>query len=165
MLELFLTQASIVGCFAAPEALEALIGIDGAYAGRVAPDEMMLVGEAGSAEELVRAATARASAVDADAVVLDTSDGWAVWTLAGDTAREAFARLSAVPLRAEYTQGDVARVPVRVIARADRVHLLVPSMWREHLRERTLADCASLGVREVAEPATWSAPAQGSIAG
>lgn len=165
MLELVPTQASVVGCFAAPEALDALIGIDGAYAGRVAPDEMMLVGEAGLAEGLVGAATARASAADPDAVVLDTSDGWAVWTLEGDTAREAFARLSAVPLQAEYTQGDVAHVPVRAIALADRVHLLVPAMWREHLRARILADCTSLDVREVAEATVWSAPARGGLAG
>lgn len=165
MLELVAVRASVVGCFAAPEALDALVATGGAHACRVAPDEVMLVGAAGSADELVRATTARVRAADPDAVVLDTTDGWAVWTLDGGAAREAFARLSAVPLVGEgFAQGAVAHVPAKVVALPDRLYLFVAAMWGEHLRERILADCASLDVREVAEPAGWVTPAEGGLA-
>ena len=160
MLELSATRVSVVGCFAAPEALDALAAAHDAHVCRVAPDEVMLVGEPDAAATLVAAAIADATAIDPDAVVLDTTGGWAIWSLAGDAAREAFARLSAVELPDEgSTQGDVAHVPVRVIALPDRLHLVVPAMWREHLRERILARCASLGVEEVtALAASCAAP-------
>ena len=159
MLELVATQASVVGCFATAEALDALPLTAGAYSCRVALDEAMLVAGPAAADELVTTASAHLVAEDPDAVVLETTDGWAVWTLVGERVRDAFAHLSAVPLGDEgYTQGDVAHVPVRVIALPDRLHLLVPAMWGEHLRERILADCASLDVRERAEPAPWAAP-------
>ncbi len=151
MLELVATRVSVVGCFAVPGALDALALPEATHACRVAPDEVMLVGRADRAEELVHTTIGRATAADPDAVVLDTTDGWAVWTLAGDAPREAFARLSAVQLPAEgYTHGDVAHVPVRVIALPEVLHLLVPAMWGEHLRQRILDRCASLGVEEVA---------------
>ena len=153
MLELVATPVSVVGCFAEPEALDALAPTDGVHVCRIAPDEVMLVGEEGRAATLVAAAIAQATVADPDAVVLATTDGWAVWTLAGEAAREAFTRLSAVELPEEgSTQGDVAHVPVRVIALPDRLHLVVPAMWREHLRERILEGCASLGIEEVPAP-------------
>jgi hypothetical protein len=89
-------------------------------------------------------------------VVLDTTDGWAVWTLEGDAAREAFARLSAVPLPSEgFAQGDVAHVPVKVVVTPERLHLLVPAMWGAYLRERVIG--AGLPVRERFEPVPWGA--------
>lgn len=160
MLELAATRASVVGCYAAPEALDALATVEDASSCRAAPDEVLLVGEPGSAEKLVRTAADLTTGTDPDAVALDTTDGWAIWTLAGDATREAFAHLSAVTLPAEgFVQGAVAHVPVKVVVLPDRLHLLVPSMWREHLRERILHDCASLGVRQVPAPAAWTAPA------
>jgi len=159
VLKLAATRASVVGCFAAPEALDTLAAVKDASSCRVAPDEIMLVGEPASAEELVRVAAELTVRADPDAVVLDATDGWAIWTISGEATREAFARLSAVPLPDEgFLQGSVAHVPVRVIVLPDRLHLLAPAMWREHLRERILHDCASLGVQEVPEPATWTAP-------
>ena len=152
MVELVATRASIVGCFAEPEALDALERTDGAHACRVAPDEVMLVGEAGAAEELVRLVAENVTASDADAAVLDTTDGWSIWSLVGDGARDAFAKLSELELCPEgFAQGDVAHVPTRVIAEAERLHLLVPAMWGAYMRERILA----LGVREIADGGTW----------
>jgi len=159
VLELSATRASVIGCYAAPEALEALATIENATSCRVAPDEVMLIVEPGSAEELVRTAADLTTGTDPDAVALDTTDGWAIWTLAGDATRGTFACLSAVALPAEgFVQGSVAHVPVKVVVLPDRLHLLVPSMWHEHLRERILHDCASLGVQEVPGSVDWTAP-------
>jgi sarcosine oxidase gamma subunit len=157
VLDLVATQVSAVSCHAAPEAADAAISTAGAYACRIAPDEVLLLGTPGSAGKLVDAASAKATGVDPDAVVLDTTDGWTVWTLEGDAAREAFARLSAVPLPSEgFAQGDVAHVPVKVVVTPERLHLLVPAMWGAYLRERIIG--AGLPVRERLEPISWTAP-------
>jgi len=157
VVELISTRASVVGCFADPDALDALPDAEGTYTCRVAPDEVMLVGEPGTS--LLPTITDQITRTDPEAVVLDVTDGWVTWTLAGAGARDAFEHLSAVPLGSEgYTQGDVAHVPIRVIALPESLHLFVPAMWSDHLRERILTDCATLDVRVGAEPAAWAAP-------
>ncbi|MBI3648871.1 MAG: hypothetical protein HY240_09010 [Actinobacteria bacterium] len=163
MLELAATEAVVVVCAADEAATDAAIGAAdaaiGAFACRTAPDEALLVGPPGAARGLVAAATERAVAADPDAVVLDATDGWAVWTLEGDGVPAAFSRLSALRLPAEgFVQGDVARVPVKLVARPGRLHLLVPAMWREHLREQILDRCGDLGLSERAEAAKWEDP-------
>lgn len=157
MLELHRTSVSAVGCFASAEAAGATMRTAGAYACRVAPDEVLLLAKAGTGAKVVEAATGKARRRDPDAVVLDVTDGWAVWTLAGSDAREAFARLSALELPDEgFTQGDVAHVPVKVVALPDRIHLLVPAMWGPYLRERI--EDVGLPVREAQEAFPWAAP-------
>ena len=137
MLELHATSFSVVQIFADPSALDAVSDIH-----RVAPDEAMMVGDPAVAPAV--------HVEDPDAVVIDASDGWAVFTLVGDQAHEGFALLSALELPVEgYTQGDVAHLPVRVIVEHDRLHLLVAAMWGTHLRGRILDRCASIDIREV----------------
>ncbi len=83
--------------------------------------------------------------LDPDAVVLDVSDGWAVHTLEGPDAREAFSRLSELDLPdAGFVQGEAARIGIRVLVEGDRLDLLVPSALAAHLHERIEADCAEL---------------------
>lgn len=157
MLELHPTRVAAVSCFASTEAAEAATQTARAYPCRVAPDEVLLLARAGTAAKVAEAATAGTQAQDPDAIVIDTTDGWTAWTLVGPQAREAFARLSALVLPDEgFTQGAVAHVPVKVVALADRVHLLVPAIWGAYLRERIFA--VGLPVREAAEPAPWAAP-------
>lgn len=116
----------LTGCFASGEALDALAVPDGTVACRVAPDELMLIGDADSVADAV-------SEADPDAVVLDLTDGWCV----GECSREAFSRLSEIELPAEgFVQGDVAHVPARVIAEPDRILLFVPAMYENYLRGR-----------------------------
>ena len=156
MLELRPTRFSAVGCFASPEGAEAAMRTPRAFACRVAPDEVLLLARAGTAAKVLETVSSQARPVDPDAVVMDVTDGWTAWTLAGPDAREAFARLSALVLPEEgFTQGDVAHVPVKVVALPDRVHLLVPAMWGAYLRER-IAD-VGIPVRE-APAGPWAAP-------
>lgn len=158
MLELLHTDASVVSCFATPDALDLVLApSEGVVCCRVAPDEVMLIGEPGAAEGIVHAARGRITEGDPHAVVLDASDGWAVWTLAGSEASEALRRLSAVdPAGRAYTAGDVARVPVRIVSIPGRLHLLVAAMWRDYLRERLLEACEAIGGREAARPVPWT---------
>ncbi len=156
MPELVRTRADVVVCLAEAEALDALERPRGALPIRVAPDELLLVAHPGAAHALGRAADAVREA-DGDALVTDVSDGWAVWSLSGSGSREAFTRLSMLELpNAGVVQGDVARLPVKVVADGERLHLLVPSSWSEHLRQRILSLVPDVG--EDAEPHAWTAP-------
>lgn len=162
MLELAPTEASVIGCFAAPEALDALMDSAGAFPCRIAPDEVMLICEEHAASDTLGTAAAQVTAADPDALVLDLTDGWSVWTLVGDSAREAFARLSEIPLGADgvrFAQGAVAGVPARAVALPGRLHLLVPAMFGEYVREEILEACSGLDVRERSEPLAWAPPA------
>jgi len=135
VLELATSTIPVVGVFADPATLDAV----DAY--RIAPDEAMVVGEPGAAPSV--------AIDDPAAVVLDVTDGWTVVTLTGDRVRDAFAQLSALRLPDDgFVQGDVARVPARVLVEHERLRILVPAMWADQLRSRILARCQNLGIRE-----------------
>jgi hypothetical protein len=156
--ELLSTDASVVSCFAAPEALDSLAApAEGVVRCRVAPDEIMLIGEPGAAGQIVDAVDAGIAEDDPDAVVLDATDGWAVWTLAGSDAGDALRRLSGVdPVERTYTAADVARVPARIVSVPGRLHLLVGAMWQDYLRRRLMEACEAVDggreTRAVSEP-------------
>jgi hypothetical protein len=134
-------------CLASPRALDGL-----PEALRIAPDEALVILPPGDTAPEIGAQLARS---DPDAVVLDVSDGWAAWSLEGEGATDALAHVSELELPTEgFVQGDVARVPVKVIARDGVLHLLVPSMWGAYLRDRILVRCP--GVTERREPQEWT---------
>ena len=145
MVDVRVFEPSVVHVLALPRAIErAAAAAPRAQAARVAPDELLLVGPAD------RDAIAHAVAdVDPASLVLDVGDGWSAWTLAGPDAREAFVRLSELELPDQgFVQGEVARLPMKVLVHDDMVTMLVPAMWSDHLGERIRTDCAALGVRE-----------------
>ena len=153
MAELVATAVSVVVACADARALDVLAPV-GARSCRVAPDELMFVAEPAAAGRLTRDAGA-VTAGDPDAVVIDVSDGWSCWTIAGEGATEAFARISELgPPERGFVCGDVAHVPVRAMGDDGAIHLFVSSMWRDYLREQILSRCQ--GVHE-AGAATWGA--------
>ena len=129
---------SVIAVLATSEACDHVAGLPGA--GRVAPAEVVVVGD------VSRTAIERAvRLVDPDALVADVSDGWAAIALDGEGAREAFARVSELELPREgFTQGEVARVGVRIFVEGDRIDLLVPATLAEHVRSRIQADAEEL---------------------
>ena len=104
-------------------------------AGRVAADEVMARGPI--ADDL-RAAI---HTVDADALIRESTERWTEIVLEGSGGRDVFSRLSALRLPAGrgYVQGDVGRVPARVFAEDDSLHLFVPAPWGAYL-ERQVED-------------------------
>ena len=148
MVELRPVDRTAVSVLASAEACEAVAGAATDYTVcRVAPDEILLVGEPGDGTSTSAAAE---PAAGPDALVLDVTDGWTAWELRGPDAREAFARLSELELPHEGSaQGEVARLPVKILVGAGAITLLVPAMWGEYLRERILTDCRAVGVTEV----------------
>lgn len=156
MLELRPRDVAVITCVGDASAMHAVGSARGVMTCRVAPDETMLLTSSEGAAGALTHAEERARAADGDAVVLDATDGWSAWTLRGDEVSVAFARLSAVPLGPGFSQGDVAHVPVKIVAAEGTVDLLVPAMWRAYLRERILARCAGLQIVERTEPAAWA---------
>lgn len=154
MLELAQAEALVVSCLAQAEQLDGLPAFVGAFACRVAPDELLLVAPAGTQHELPGQVAGLLEEGDPHALVLDQTPGWSVWSLAGPDVWRAFARLSAIPVpstRPAFVQGMIAEVPGKAVFLADRLHLLVPSPLGHHLRTRVLTACANLRPFE-AEP-------------
>jgi hypothetical protein len=101
-------------------------------AGRVAADEVMIAGPI--ADDLRRAI----EKVDPHALVRDASEGWIEIALGQRSARDIVAHLSELelPEAPGYVQGDVARVPVRVLVGEDGASLFVRASQEAHLRRR-----------------------------
>lgn len=143
MAELQDRALAVVLCSADAAALDALVAPGhGARMLRTAPDEALFVAHPGVAADITREVEDRIAALDDDALVLDVSDGWAAWTLAGDDAGRALSFLSYLdpPGSGGFVQGDVARVAAKVLDEPHGLTILVPAYWREHVRERAIMD-------------------------
>jgi hypothetical protein len=122
--EISKTRLHVTGIYASVEALDRLRG-----GFRVAPDELLILGSTPDLKTLA----------DSDGIVLDTTDGWAVWSLSGEGAHETFSYLSELRLPAAgdgFVQGDVMHVPAKVVVEGETIHILIPAMWGDYLGER-----------------------------
>jgi len=142
----------IVG-FASAAALDAVQAPAGARACRIASDETAFVCSADAAGEVLDAIAPQVARVDRDGFVLDLSDGWTSFSLTGDVER-AFSYLSELrlPGPGAFVQGDVLRVPVRVLTGEGQIDLLVPSPWGAYLHDELLDALRALNVRDEAGP-------------
>jgi hypothetical protein len=149
VLELERADAAVLLCLARDEALDALAPQGESHRCRVAADELLLVYLGTSPNEGRTAAALEPHG----GLVLDHGDAFAVWTLAGDDADEAFARLSAIELprqRPAFVQGAVAGVAAKAIVEDRRIHVLVSSALGHHLPERVGAACGDLELQSAA---------------
>jgi sarcosine oxidase gamma subunit len=136
----------VIVCAADPAALDRLVPPGhGARTLRIAPDESLVIVEPDLGADVRRELEDRIAALDADAVVLDVSDGWASLALVGDDADHALSYLSGleVPAADGFVQGDVARVGAKILREPDGLLLLVPAYWREHVRARAIEDAGA----------------------
>jgi len=143
------SRFGVVGAFAAAAALDAVQAPAGTRACRIAKDELALVCAPGDTEAVLEALAAQITRGDRDGFALDLSDAWTSWTLRGDVER-AFSYLSELhlPEPGGYVQGDVLRVPVRVLTDDERIDLLVPSPWGSYLHDEMREALRALDVRE-----------------
>jgi hypothetical protein len=130
-------SVGVVTACAAAEALDTLVVPGRATAYRVAEDESLFVCDPDVVGEITRELETRLTVVDADAVVLDTTDGWAALRIDGVDARAALATLSRlrIPERG-FTQGGVARVAAKVLVDDGGIVILAPAAATHHLRTR-----------------------------
>ena len=140
----------VVG-FASAAALDAVQAPAGARACRIASDETAFVCSADAAGDVLDAIAPQVARGDSDGFVLDVSDGWTSFSLTGDVGR-AFSYLSELQLPGPgaFVQGDVLRVPVRVLAGEGQIDLLVPSPWGPYLHDEILYALRALNVQEEA---------------
>ena len=153
MPELSRAPAAKVRCLAPPSALDALPIPSGTLCGRIAPDELILVGEPGTAPALVAHAEERLER--GHSLVVDHSDGWALFTLAGSGLEEVFARVSHVPLPDDapdggaFLMGKACDVAAKLFVRPGRIDLLCGSEVAHHVEERLEHAGHGLGLRHV----------------
>ena len=145
------SRFGVVGGFASAGALDAVQAPAGARACRIASDEIAFVCQADAATDVLDAIAPQIARGDSDGFALDLSDGWTGFTLTGDVAR-AFSYLSELELPGPgaFVQGDVLRVPVRVLTGERQIDLLVPSPWGTYLHDEILDALRVLNVREEA---------------
>jgi hypothetical protein len=145
------SRFGVVVGFASAGALDAVQAPVGARACRIASDETAFVCSADAASDVLEAIAAQIARGDSDGFALDLSDGWTSFTLTGDVER-AFSYLSELrlPGPGAFVQGDVLRVPVRVLAGEGEIDLLVPSPWGRYLHDEMFDALRALNVREEA---------------
>lgn len=143
MPELRSLRLAVVVCAADARALDALVAPGhAARLLRTAPDELLLVAPADVGDAVEREVRDRIAAVDADALVLDASDGWHAWALRGDDATRGLAYLTALdaPAPGAWVQGDVAGVGAIVLGEDAGFTIVVPAFHGEHIRARAVRD-------------------------
>lgn len=148
MLRVIPTEAAVVACHAEPAALDGFAAREGVFPGRVARDELLLLSCRSRREEVAADARARLSTADPHALVVDQTDGWAVWTVEGPDGEEVLARLMVAKVpsrRPAFLQGAIAGVPAKVVLQDGAAHIMVPSPVGHHLRDRIFEACRELG--------------------
>jgi sarcosine oxidase gamma subunit len=122
-------NAAKLRAFGPPDALDALTAPSGVRAGRVAGDEVLWVSDAERAGELLQALQSQLAKLGNRAAVVDHSDGYALFSLAGAGREELFARLSSIriPAGGGFAQGNFAGVPARIFCGKERLEVIVTS--------------------------------------
>ena len=154
--------AAKIRLFGPKDALDRVQTPAGVEQGRVAPDELLWLGDPEQAQALEAEGTRQLAGAGARGLVVDNSDGWALFSLVGDGREDALARLSSLRLPERgFRQGKVAGVPGKVFAREGRIDLLCTSDVRWYVRERLLHAGAGVGLAEGTPPATGAVSATG----
>jgi sarcosine oxidase gamma subunit len=147
VLELSLLEATIVACYAEAAVLDTWSAPSDAFAARVAPDELWVIGPRAGRASLTRLVEQSLRQIASDALVVDQTDGWTIWSVEGASASHALARLTIMRLDQRSTalqQGAVAGVPAKVLATTSGYQVLVPAPVGHHLRDRVLEACIDL---------------------
>jgi hypothetical protein len=154
--EITRTLVGVVTASAEAGALDVLLVPGRASACRAADDELLLLCAPPVTDEVAREVATRLAALDPDALVTDTTDGWTAISVVGDDARASFGLLSRLELpEAGFLQGEVVHVPAKVVAGDDRLLILVPSIWEAHLHDRARK---ALGHTGPLESRPWAVP-------
>jgi hypothetical protein len=147
--------AAKIRLFGPKDALDRVRTPEGAEQGRVAPDELIWLGDPEQAGALEAEARSQLSGAGERAVVVDNSDGWVLFSLVGEGREDALARLSSLRVPEQgFLQGKIAGVPGKVFARPGRIDLLCTSDVRWFVHERLLHAGAEIGLTEGPPPAS-----------
>ena len=84
--------AAKIRCFGKEAVLDGLKQPAGTLIGRITPDEVIFVGEPGTAAALVEDLSGQLASEGTAALVVDHTDGWSFFTIEGEGVEEVFAR-------------------------------------------------------------------------
>jgi hypothetical protein len=139
--------AAKIRLFGPKDALDRVQTPAGVTQGRVAPDELLWLGDPEQASALEAEGQKQLAGAGERALVVDNSDGWALFSLVGDGGSDALARLSSLRVpEAGFLQGKIAGVPGKVFVRPGRIDILCTSDVRWYVGERLLHAGADVGV-------------------
>ncbi len=147
MVEVTESQAAIIACLDTAAVLDGMPAKPVVFGARVAPEELLLIGPAAAAADLLAYATAFLERAGSAGLAIDVSDAWSVCTVAGADAGEVWARLSENRLpdaRPAFLQGAIASVPAKTIAGDGEIHMLTPSNLGHHVPHQVFAQCRDL---------------------
>lgn len=148
MVEITESRAAIIACLDTAEVLDRIPDHGGAFRARVSREELLFIGAASAAAELLAYATAFLERAGSAGLAIDVTDAWSVCTVSGAGAAEVWARLSENRLpdeRPAFVQGAVASIPAKAIAGDGEIHVLTPSNLGHHLPHRIFGVCRDLG--------------------
>ncbi len=152
-------DAAKVRCFAPPAAIDALATPAGALRGRIAPNEVVFVGEPGTAAAIIATCSSSLASEGASAMVVDHTDGWTLFSLVGDGAEDVFARISMVPLPvasgdASFFMGRIGDVASKAFRRTGRIDFMTGMETSRHVREVLEHAGHAVGMHAVPTPDT-----------
>jgi hypothetical protein len=150
--------AAKVRCFGREAALDGLTQPAGTLIGRITPDEVIFVGQPGTAAQLVEDLQAQLAGEGNAALVIDHTDGWSFHSLVGEGIEEVFAReanwkLPETDGGTVFTVGRVCHVAGKLFVRPGRIDIMTGAEVHEHVHHALLHAGHHVNMHEVAAPA------------
>ncbi len=150
--------AAKIRCFGREAALDGLAQPAGTLQGRIAPDEVIFVGQPGAAGALVEDLQAQLAGEGNAALVIDHTDGWTFFSLVGEGAEEVFAREANWKLPVSdgapvFTVGKVCDVAGKLFVRPNRIDIMTGSEVIAHVRKSLNHAGHAVNLHEVSAPA------------
>jgi sarcosine oxidase gamma subunit len=147
--------AAKIRLFGPKDALDRVQTPNGVGQGRVAPDELLWLGDPEQAGALEAEGRKQLAGAGERALVVDNSDGWTLFSIVGERGSDALARLSSLRVgESGFLQGKVAGVPGKVFVRPGRIDILCTSDVRWYVGERLLHAGADVGLTAGTPPAS-----------
>ena len=148
-------DAAKVRVFGPPAVLDGLTAPVDIVLGRVAPDELVLLGRPGTGTELVAGFETALAGHGARALVVDHTDGWSCFSLVGDDVAEVFARVTQIPFPDTtadpvFLMGRICDVAGKAFVREGRVDILTGAEASAHVHHRLEDALGRVGRREAA---------------
>lgn len=159
MPDLFLVNgAAKVRCFGHEATLNGLRQPAGTLIGRITPDEVIFVGQPGTAAALVSDLEGQLSGEGNAALVIDHTDGWTFFSLVGEGVEEVFARIANWKLPASdgaavFTVGMVCHVAGKLFVRPNRIDIMTGAEVVVHVKEALEHAGHTINLHEVTAPA------------
>ena len=150
--------AAKVRCFGQKSVLDGLTQPAGTLIGRITDDEVIFVGQPGTAAALVEDLQGQLASEGNAALVIDHTDGWSFFSLVGEGCEEVFAREANWKLPVSdgapvFTVGRVCHVAGKLFVRPNRIDIMTGAEVHLHVREALNHAGHKVNMHEIDAPA------------